>query len=157
MPTDIPLMAPELLVKTRVGFLPVSFFTIPREGSRVSFGWVLDRHGNEQRVLGFIRGEVEEYELDELDNHLWNTELYEEHDGVWIKGTTTGLKPTTGHKGLQGIHLITETGEWILWDEKEKKEKIIRDFTEVGYDSIHHTYPFVSSRLRPADNLQDPK
>jgi hypothetical protein len=157
MPTDIPLMAPELLVKTRVGFLPVSFFTIPREGSRVSFGWVLDRHGNEQRVLGFIRGEVEEYELDELDNHLWNTELYEEHDGVWIKGTTTGLKPTTGHTGLQGIHLITETGEWILWDEKEKKEKIIRDFTEVGYDSIHNTYPFVSSRLRPADNLQDPK
>jgi hypothetical protein len=160
MPTDIPLMAPELLVKTRVGFLPVSFFTIPREGSRVSFGWVLDRHGNEQRVLGFIRGEVEEYELDELDNHLWNTELYEEHDGVWIKGTTMGLKPTTGHKdhrGLQGIHLITETGEWILWDEKEKKEKIIRDFTEVGYDSIHNTYPFVSSRLRPADNLQDPK
>jgi hypothetical protein len=103
---------------------------------------------------------VEEYELDELDNHLWNTELYEEHDGVWIKGTTTGLKPTTGHKdhtALQGIHLITETGEWILWDEKEKKEKIIRDFTEVGYDSIHNTYPFVSSRLRPADNLQDPK
>ena len=40
---------------------------------------------------------------------------------------------------------------------KEKKEKIIRDFTEVGYDSIHNTYPFVSSRLRPADNLQDPK
>jgi hypothetical protein len=155
MPTDIPLVAPERLVKTRTGFVPVSAFTTPQGDQRVSFGSVMDRHGKEQRVLGWIRGEVEEYELD--GNPMWNTELYEEHDGVWIKGTTTGLKPTTGHKGLQGIHLITETGEWILWDEKEKKEKIIRDFTEVGYDSIHNTYPFVSSRLRPADNLQDPK
>jgi hypothetical protein len=155
MPTDIPLVSPERLVKTRMGFIPVSAFTTPQGDQRVSFGWVLDRHGKEQRVLGWIRGEVEEYELD--GNPMWNTELYEEHDGVWIKGTTTGLKLTTGHKGLQGIHLITETGEWILWDEGEKKEKIIRDFTEVGYDSIHHTYPFVSSRLRPADNLQDPK
>jgi hypothetical protein len=159
MPTDIPLVAAERLVKTRTGFVPVSFFTIPQGGQRVSFGSVLDRHGNEQRVLGCVRGEVEEYELDG-DSTQWNTELYEERDGVWIKGTTMGLKPTTGHKGhkaLQGIHLITETGEWILWDEGEKKEKIIRDFTEVGYDSIHNTYPFVSSRLRPADNLQDPK
>jgi len=161
MPTDIPLLAPERLVKTRVGFVPVSAFTTPQEDTdhRVSFGWVMDRHGKEQRVLGFIRGEVEEYELDG-DPFLWNTELYEEREGVWIKGTTSCLKPTTGNKGsqsLQGIHLITETGEWILWDEKEKKEKIIRDFTEVGYDSIHNTYPFVSSRLRPADNLQDPK
>ena len=156
MPTDIPLMAPERLVKTRTGFVPVSSFTIPRGGSRVSFGSVLDRHGKEQRVLGFIRGEVEEYELD--GDPLWNTELYEERDGVWIKGDTSCLKPTTATKAtLQGIHLITETGEWILWDETEKKEKIIRDFTEVGYDSIHNTYPFVSSRLRPADNLQDPK
>ena len=158
MPTDIPLVAPERLVKTRMGFIPVSAFTTPQGDQRVSFGWVLDRHGNEQRVLGFIRGEVEMYELH--DHHMWNTELYEEQDGVWIKGITTGLKLTTDHKdrkGLQGIHLITETGEWILWDEGEKKEKIIRDFTEVGYDSIHHTYPFVSSRLRPADNLQDPK
>ena len=123
----------------------------------MSFGWVLDRHGNEQRVLGFIRGEVEEYEQDG-DSTLWNTEMYEEHQGVWIKGTVSCLKPTTGTQPrLQGIHLITETGEWILWDEGEEKEKIIRDFTEVGYDSIHNTYPFVSSRLRPADNLQDPK
>ena len=156
MPTDIPLVAPERLVKTRTGFVPVSFFTIPRGDSRVSFGSVLDRHGKEQRVLGFIRGEVEMYEQDG-DSTQWNTELYEEKEGVWIKGATSGLKRTTGHKGLQGIHLITETGEWILWDEREKKEKIIRDFTEVGYDSIHNTYPFVSSRLRPADNLQDPK
>ncbi len=156
MPTDIPLVAPERLVKTRTGFVPVSSFTTPQEGGRISFGWVMDRHGNEQRVLGFIRGEVEEYELDG-NPHLWNTELYEERDGVWIKGATTCLKPTTASKGLQGIHLITETGEWILWEEREKKEKIIRDFTEVGYDSIHNTYPFVSSRLRPADNLQDPK
>lgn len=165
MPTDIPLVAPERLVKTRNGWVPVSAFTTPQEESpngRVSFGKVLDRHGKEQRVLGFMRGAVEEYELENHDDShgvvSWNTELYEERNGVWIKGATSCLKPTTGIKAsLHGIHLITETGEWILWDEKEHKEKRIRDFTEVGYDFIHHTYPFVASRLRPADNLQDPK
>jgi len=153
MPTDIPLLSPARQVKTRTGFVPLSAFTTPQEDadSRVFFGWVLDRHGNDQRVLGFIRGEVEMYEQ---EGPQWNTELYEEHHGVWIKGTVSDMKRTTGaHQALEGLHLITETGEWIVWDPKENKEKIIRDFTEVGYDSIHHTYPFVSSRLRPTDNL----
>lgn len=164
MPTDIPLVAPERLVKTRTGFRPIMSVLQEQHDesleSRVCFGKVLDRHGKEQRILGVIHAEVEEHELDLHDPYhtQWNTELYEERHGIWIKGAVSGLKPTTGiQKNLQGIHLITETGEWILWDDIEKKEKIIRDFTEVGYDAIHETYPFVSSRLRPADNLQDPK
>ena len=161
MPTDIPLVAPEHHVKTQHGFRPVSSFLQENTSSesRVCFGKVMDRHGKEQRVLGVVQGEVEMYDLD-MSSGLsqWNTELYEENNGVWIKGCVSGLKPTTGtQKKLQGIHLITETGEWILWDDVHKKEKIIRDFTEVGYDAIHETYPFVSSRLRPSDNLQDPK
>jgi predicted ATPase len=44
--------------------------------------------------------------------------------------------------------LITETGEYIVWDPSEQKEKIVRDFTEIGYDSIYETYSFVEERLR---------
>ena len=44
--------------------------------------------------------------------------------------------------------IITESGEFIIWDEIEKKERVVRDFTEVGYKTIHETYPFVASRLR---------
>jgi hypothetical protein len=44
--------------------------------------------------------------------------------------------------------LITETGEFTIWDMKDKKEKIVRDFTEIGYKEIHKTYSLVESRLR---------
>jgi hypothetical protein len=44
--------------------------------------------------------------------------------------------------------LITESGEFAIWDEQEHREKWIRDFTEVGYQTIHETYPFVEARLR---------
>ena len=74
-----------------------------------------------------------------------NTELYELEDGVWIKGKSTVV---SGNETIQGMTIITETGEFIIWDEVEKKEKVIRDFTEVGYKTIHETYPFVASRLR---------
>ena len=66
-------------------------------------------------------------------------------NGVWIKGKSTVVP---GNDTIQGMTIITETGEFIIWDEVEKKERIIRDFTEVGYKTIHETYPFVASRLR---------
>jgi hypothetical protein len=53
-----------------------------------------------------------------------------------------------GTHHLQGMALITETGEYIVWDPSEQKEKIVRDFTEIGYDSIYETYSFVEERLR---------
>ena len=64
---------------------------------------------------------------------------------MWIKGNSTVVH---GVDNIQGMTLITENGEIIIWDEINKKEKIIRDFTEVGYHSIHETYSFVATRLR---------
>jgi hypothetical protein len=47
--------------------------------------------------------------------------------------------------------IITETGEFIIWDELEKKEKLVRDFTDIGYNSIYETYSFVADRLRTTE------
>jgi hypothetical protein len=103
---------------------------------------VLDRNGNEQDVLGLVYGEIEGVED---GNGKWNTELYEWRDGIWIKGCST---VKVGKKNAYGVTLITETGEIIIWDDIEKKDKIVRDFTEIGYKEIHKTYPLIASRLR---------
>ena len=73
----------------------------------------------------------------------WNTELYEYKDGIWVKGKNT---LDISSKRIEGRTLITETGEFIILDEVEK---LVRDFTEIGCDSIAETYPFVASRLNP--------
>jgi hypothetical protein len=62
-----------------------------------------------------------------------------------MKGVSTVREST---ENACGLTLITESGDFIIWDEIEKKEKIVRDFTEIGYKEIHKTYPLVSSRLR---------
>ena len=119
-------------VKTRDGWMPISKMVVS--------GKVLDRNGNEQPIRGIVYGEVEHAE--ETDG-TWRTECYEYDNGRWKKSENTVRR---GIATLQGITLITETGEFIIWDGTQ--EKIIRDFTEVGYQRIHETYPFVEARLR---------
>ena len=108
----------------------------------------LTRDGQEQEILGVVSAEIDGIED---DNGLWNTELYECVNGVWIKGLST-VKESIESKEIIisacGMTLITESGEFIIWDEIEQKEKIVRDFTEIGYKEIHKTYSLVSSRLR---------
>jgi hypothetical protein len=135
MDCEVALVGKQVQVKTMHGWVPISSLATP-------FGKVMDRMGKEQDILGIVYGEVEGSH-DEKDT--WHTEHYEEHDGIWIKGSST-VHQGTHH--LQGMALITESGEYIVWDPSEQKEKIVRDFTEVGYHSIHETYPFVEARLR---------
>ena len=125
---DIPLMNRK--VKTIKGFINISEIKVLDK--------VLDRDGKEQIVIGVVRGFT-----NGLPNGLseWNTELYEYKDGVWVKGKNTLEKSS---KKIEGRTLITETGEFIILDEVEKR---VRDFTEIGCDSIAETYPFVASRL----------
>jgi hypothetical protein len=52
-----------------------------------------------------------------------------------------------GEETIQGMSLITDDGEFTIWDEVLQKEVTVRDFTEVGYQSIHETYSFVAARL----------
>jgi hypothetical protein len=97
--------------------------------------------------LGCIKEHV--YHAEDNDG-LWYTERYEEEQGVWKKSKNT--VPIGSHT-IDGFALITESGEYVIWDDKEKKEKIIRDFTELGYEEIHKTYAFLEARLRIADQI----
>jgi hypothetical protein len=132
-------MSSNTKVKTQAGFIPL-------ESMFIGLKYVIDSKGKEHKVLGIVRGEVEdvdEVKMNELG--IWNTELYVMENDVWIKGKSN-LVPGNGK--IEGMTIITESGEFIIWDEVEKRERVIRDFTEVGYKTIHETYPFVASRLR---------
>jgi len=126
----------DVRVKTKDGFVPISeLMTHP-------FKRVLDRNGEEQDILGVVDGEVQNAE--ETDG-AWHTDMYVLENGIWLKTRSTVPR---GTKTLHGMTLITESGEFIIWDEMEKKERMVRDFTEVGYETIHETYSFVEARLR---------
>lgn len=132
--SEVPIMGMNVKVKTMYGFVELSKLSMNDN--------VLDRNGNQQDVLGMVYAEIEGVEN---EDGKWNTELYELCDSIWIKGKSTVKK---GNKTAYGVTLITESGEIIIFDEITKKEKIVRDFTEIGYKQIHKTYPLVDSRLR---------
>jgi len=132
---NIAVMSPLTLVKTIEGFVPIHTIHIGDA--------VVDHCGVVKKVLGSIRGEVE-YDKEKTAS-VWKTELYEYHQSVWIKGNAT-LYP--GVDKTEGFALLTEHGECIIWDPIQQSELRIRDFTEVGYDRIYETYPYVDARLR---------
>jgi hypothetical protein len=132
--SDLPLLHPNYLVKTINGFVHISSIKLSDK--------ILDRNGKEQQVLGIIYGQIDEIDKDE--NHIWSTSLYEWIDGVWRKSQHT-IKH--GTHTVNGYYLITETGEIILLNHDNKKERIVRDFTEIGHDRISETYPFIYTRL----------
>jgi hypothetical protein len=131
---DVALMGKKVKVKTKHGWKYIS--EIPFQG-----GTVLNRHGKEQGVRGVVYGEIENAQY---GTETWHNELYEEQGGIWIKGNSTIIP---GAENIEGMSLITDDGEFIIWDEATKKEVMVRDFTEIGYQAIHETYPFVSARL----------
>ena len=128
------LMGQKVCVKTSGGWVPFS------ELSMSSI--ILDSMGKEQPILGVVYGAI--HHAEDGDG-LWHTERYERDGSVWLKSENTVRRGTSV---IQGMTLITETGEFVVWDENEQHEKIIRDFTEVGYQTIHETYSFVEARLR---------
>jgi hypothetical protein len=137
--TNIPLMSSKTKVKTQCGFVNL-------EDMFIGLKYVLDSKGEKHKVLGIVKGEVEDVDSIKMNEQgIWNTELYEYIDNVWIKSKSTVIY---GNDKIEGMTIITESGEFIIWDEVDKKERVIRDFTEVGYKTIHETYPFVASRLR---------
>jgi len=140
---NVPVMGRNVKVKTNMGFVELS--AILSWWSSKMWLRCITRDGEEQDILGVVSAEIDG--IDD-NNGLWNTELYEYNNGVWIKGLST-VKESKEIKGSAcGMTLITESGEFIIWDEIEQKEKIVRDFTEIGYKEIHKTYSLVSSRLR---------
>lgn len=138
---ELPLIGRRIKIKTPSGFIEIEKLKL--------FDKIVDRKSKEQRIIGIINANIDNLE----DNGKWNTELYEEtEDKVWIRGSANF---TRGTGCAIGITLITETGEFIIWDEMEEKEKIVRDFTEVGHTEIYKTYPLVASRLRLFKNRNE--
>jgi hypothetical protein len=131
---DVALVTKDTLVKTNKGFVPISTLQLS--------DLIMDHNGLSQTIKGVVTGILENITCVKGSYH---TEMYEEKDGVWIKGVST---IPHGSSTMEGMTLITETGEFIIWDEDEKTEKRVRDFTEIGYDSIHKTYSFIEARLR---------
>jgi hypothetical protein len=131
--SEVPLVSKDYLVKTINGFLPISSIRLMDKIMSIS--------GEEQIVLGIIYGEVDEVE----EKSKWSTGLYEWIDGVWRKTKST---MSSGQNKVNGVYLITDKGDMILWDDSTKRERVVRDFTEIGHNRIHETYSFVSNRLR---------
>ena len=132
---NIPVMSPNVLVKTPSGFVPIKYITLG--------DFIIDHNGVSHKVLGLINGEVEYNKADEPS--VWTAELYEYTDYVWLKGYSSLCH---GVDKIEGQSLITENGEFIILHPMTKLETRVRDFTEVGYDHICKTYPYVSARLR---------
>jgi hypothetical protein len=137
---ELPLMGGKIKVKTTNGFMEISQVKL--------FSKAVDRNGQEQTVLGVISGLVN----GQNNEGKWNTELYELDGDIWIKGKST---LQTSNEEIMGMTIITESGEFIIWDEEGQKEKIVRDFTDIGHNEIHKTYPLVASRLRLQLNPPD--
>lgn len=145
---EMPLLGKNIKVKTKNGFVEISTISLLWYPNNISCVRCLNRDGHEQDILGVVSAKIDGIED---DNGIWNTELYEWVNGVWIKGIST-VKESSG--SAYGATLITESGEFIIWDELEQKEKIVRDFTEIGYKEIYKTYPLVCSRLRLLESMR---
>jgi hypothetical protein len=129
------LVSKEVGIKCKHGFVPIKDISIG--------DYIVDHQGLPHKVLGVIWGEVE-VDKNKLEQG-WVTELYELVGNIWIKGKST-VYP--GVDITEGMSLITENGECIIWDSVMKKEKRIRDFTEIGYNCIYNTYSYIDARLR---------
>lgn len=135
--SETPLIGKNTLIKTKNGFVPIISIKM---GDKV-----LNKENVENEVIGIIYGEVENVEN---RDEKWTTDLYEWKENIWRKANNTLYN---GNKTINGMYLITEGGEIIIMEEEKGKERIVRDFTEIGYDNIHQTYSFVSSRLRTTE------
>jgi len=134
---NMPLMSANTKVKTTNGFVPLSHLTV------ISHHRLVDRQGRPQKVVGKVCGEATAHK--DTIREEWTTDMFELDKGAWRKGI--GTLPL-GADTVQGENIMTETGELVIWDSVEKREKVIRDFTDIGYTTIHETYPLVASRLR---------
>jgi hypothetical protein len=144
---DIPLLGKNILVKTG-----------NNKWKKISdlglLDHVIDKHGNYQRVLAIIDGEINDVSRDiDIDDDKWYSELLEWDavNDVWIKGTSI-LRH--GTHTIYGKTIIVETGEFIIKN-SDGDEKMIRDFTDIGCNEIHQSYSLVAERLRLEQEIID--
>lgn len=90
--------------------------------------------GHFTRVLGIVKGEIHGTPSVEF----WTSACIQRVNDKWTR-VSTDVIPSKHTES--GYHLITESGTFLT------NEGLFRDFTEVGYNRIQETYPFVADRL----------
>jgi hypothetical protein len=132
------LLDPTLPVPTPQGPKPLHSIQI---GDEVELSY-----NRPTRVIGTVKGRVQG--LSKGPHWLSGVieKIHRPTDGTFHRRLTT-LTSTTDSSApyLYGNHIITESGELIIYTQGIVRK--LRDFTEVGIDQIHRTYPFVSQRL----------
>jgi hypothetical protein len=136
--SEVGVLGGDVLVKTPKGFVPIRTITLLSK--------IEGMDGKENTVLGIITSTTEE-----LVSDTSTANLYEFRNGIWSQSDSKQKQICYSERA--GFSLIVESGEFIIWDDSMEKERLVRDFTEIGYRSIHKTYPFVSSRLRITDKI----
>jgi hypothetical protein len=128
------LMDPAIRIPTAVGLKPLDSIQI---GDSIELSY-----NNHTRVIGIIEGHVSGiYTPEWLSSCIEKT--YNTGGSVHRRNTT--LKQGGAATDVRGKHLITDSGQLIVHIHGAVIR--LRDFTEVGIDQIHKTYPFVAKRL----------
>ena len=134
------LMDPTIPVPTPQGLKPLHSLQI---GDEVELSY-----NRPTRVIGIMKGRVQG--LPKGPHWLSGVieKIHRPTDGPIHRRLTTLLPPTDPtsiSSYVYGNHIITESGELVVYTQGIVRK--LRDFTEVGVDQIHRTYPFVSQRL----------
>ena len=128
------LMDPRIHVKTTNGLAPLSSIRI---GDTLELSYNLST-----KVIGIVEGRVQG-----APSLNWMSacieKIYLSTEGTTYHSRVTTIGPST--EFLAGRHLITDSGTFLI--SCERNVRFMRDFTEVGMDRIHETYPLVASRL----------
>lgn len=121
-----------------------------QEIRKVQIGDLVKDQGDDYtKVVGIYRDCSEFVPLAGAGPAIWVLE-----DGKWTH------KPGGPVVSNDGWHLVTESGTFLIGGGSEGGARVVRDFTEVGWNRIHETYSFVefllnSTRNDSADNLPD--
>jgi len=124
------LLDPQILVPTTQGPKPLEALRI---GDEIELSY-----NRSTRVLGLVEGRVE----GSYKSH-WISGVIERNYSSTGYCRVTTTSPSTDF--LRGKHVITDSGTLVIYTNGQVRK--IRDFTEVGIDQIHKTYPFVAERL----------
>jgi hypothetical protein len=124
-----PILAPYWSVKHKINGL--IFLSDVRLGDEI-----IDIDGNYTNVLGIFYSEEEV-----------SSEKFWTSDSIWwkIDGHWQQKPASTNRVSKKGIHLITESGTFAIFNENSIFE--IRDFTEIGYKRISETYHWMKKNI----------
>jgi hypothetical protein len=126
------LMDPRIHLPTPNGRKPLDSIQI---GDQIEL-----TYNRSTRVIGIVEGLVNgEATSDWLSGCI--EKKYTPTGSIHRRLTTTAVSTDC----IKGKHLITDSGLFVAYVNGSVLH--LRDFTEVGIDRIHETYPFVAERL----------